>query len=128
MAATNIMVMAMVSQMCVMFVSSLAFGHDTPQNRRPYMGQPSIFRIRLSVRSVATKLGAQHDATGGGVKGIAAVDHAPVVPHDKVTGAPDMFPGKRWFSAMFPQAVEQGFAFPDCHAFDPGVAASAQIE
>ena len=84
------MVTAMVSQMCVMCLSSLAFGHDTLQIGRPYMGQSRKLRIRLFEGTITAKLGAQHDAPGGGIERITAVDHAPVVPHDKVATPPDV--------------------------------------
>src|SRR5690348_823954 len=81
--------------------------------------------IRLH-RSGALELGAVHQAARGGIKGVAAVHRAAIVPPDKIARLPILPPGEFLLGCVLPQKIEELLAFIDRQAEDIGVDAPAE--
>lgn len=79
-------------------------------------------------RSLSLDLRAVHDAPRPGVKRIAAVHHAAVVPQDQIARLPVVTPRQRIGRGSVPDAIEQRVGLVERQPFEPRVAAAAEIE
>src|SRR5204863_6060877 len=92
-----------------------------PSRRKP----PDAFR-RRSNWAGAFELGAVHQAAGRGVKGVAAVHRAAIVPPHEIADLPFLGPGELVLDHVSPELVEQRLALGDRQADDIGVDTAAE--
>src|SRR6516165_4000407 len=76
----------------------------------------------------ALDLGTVHDASRGGVEGIAAVHRAAVVPQNKVAHPPVIVPRQLVARRVSPNLIEQRFGSGKRKSVDIGVAAATEVE
>jgi phosphate-selective porin len=79
-------------------------------------------------RILALDLRAVHDAPRPGIKRIAAVHDAPVVPQDEIAWSPLVAPRQALSSRDVPDAIEQFVGFVEREPLQPGVATAPKVE
>src|SRR5262249_49881467 len=85
-------------------------------------------RTAPSVRDIALDLGAMHQPTCVGIKAIAPVDGASIVPEHEVAGLPDLSPDQLGLRDVPPEQIEQRLAFVELKSLDIGMAAPRQVD
>jgi len=78
--------------------------------------------------TLSLDLRAVHDAPRPGIKRIAAMHDAAVVPEDEIAGAPVVAPGQRIGGGGLPDAIEQRVGLVERQALQPCVAAASEIQ
>ena len=79
-------------------------------------------------RTLSLDLGAVHDTPRPGVKRIAAVHDAAVVPQHEIAGAPVVAPRQRIGRGDVPDAIEQRIGLVERQPFEPRIAAASEVQ
>src|SRR5262249_56267558 len=69
-----------------------------------------------------------HQPTCVGIKAIAPVDGASIVPEHEVAGLPDLSPDQLGLRDVPPEQIEQRLAFVELKSLDIGMAAPRQVD
>jgi sodium-dependent dicarboxylate transporter 2/3/5 len=78
--------------------------------------------------ALSLDLRAVHDAPRPGIKRIAAVHDAAVVPQHEIAGTPMVTPGQAIGRRDFPDAIQQRVGFLERKPLEPGIAAASEIQ